>query len=177
MYVFEPDNFTVGPANKDPQAQSMFFLQTSLLYTSENRQRMSRIHNYAVRTSKDLNEVYSSVDYQVLVASILRRKLPNFVSQLPLIDIQLEVINDFKKAFKAIASQTSSETQSSLLPYLALGFLGVLKSPVFQAHYINNCELRSQEQQCGLGCGSPNAAQQGLGRQHLQTRQPQLVQP
>ena len=141
MYTFEPDNFQ---SNAKPGP--LFFIQTSLLYTSESRQRMSRIHNYAIKLSKDLTEVASAIDYQVLVASILRRHLQSFISQTPLIDIQLDAINDFKRSFKIIAAHTSAETQSSLLPYIGLGFLGVLKSPVYQAHYINNCELISQEQ-------------------------------
>lgn len=148
MYTFEPDNLNMGVGAKDVSNQSVFYIQTSLLYTNENRQRLLRVHNYSVKVTKDQNEVYGGMDYQTVIASLIRKKLPSFVSQLPLIDIQLEIINEFKKLFKGIAGQTSTEFQSSILPYLALGFIGILKSSVFQAHYINNCQIISQKQQC-----------------------------
>lgn len=145
MYTFEPDNFNIGLNAKDVSNQNTFFIQTSLLYTTESRQRMLRIHNYGVRMSKDQTEIYSAIDYQSVIASLLKRKIPNFISQIALIDIQLEIINDFKKAFKSIAGQTSSDLQSTTLPFLALGFLGVLKCSILQSHYINNCGLISQK--------------------------------
>jgi hypothetical protein len=141
MYQFEPD--PQNQAASARQAANAFYIQTSLLYTNEARHRMLRVHNYCVKTARDLGEVYGAIDYQTLVTAVIRKKLPSFISQVPLIDIQLEVINEFKKIFKGIAAQTSADFQSGILPYLALGFLGVLKSTVFQAHYINNCELIS----------------------------------
>lgn len=147
MYQFEPDPTALGTAAKDFAGQSAFYVQTSLLYTNDARQRMLRVHNYAVRSSRDPSDIYGSLDPQTLVAAMVRRKLPSFVSTVPLIDIQLELVNEFKRVFKGVAAQTSAELQGQLLPHLALGFLGVLKSTVFQAHYINNCELSSQEQQ------------------------------
>lgn len=146
MYSFEPDTFNIGLNSKDISNQSVFYIQTSLLYTNEARQRLLRVHNYSVRISPNAGEVYGHLDYQTVVASIVRKKIPCFVSQLPLIDIQLEIINDFKKLFKGLAGNTTTDFQGSVLPYLALGFLGMLKSSVFQAHYINNCTLTSQEQ-------------------------------
>lgn len=143
MYTFDPDHLNIGMGSKDCTTQPVFYIQTSLLYTNEARQRLLRVHNYSLKISKDLSEVYGGMDYQTVVASVIRKKLPNFVSQLPLIDIQLEIINDFKKLFKGIAGQTTTHFQSSVLPYLALGFLGILKSSVFQAHYINNCLINS----------------------------------
>ena len=144
MYSFEPDQMSIGSAqSKELTSQNVFYIQTSLLYTNENRQRMLRVHNYGVRTSKDLTDVYSHIDYQTLLTSMMRKKLSGFVSQLPLIDIQLEIINDLKKMFKGISAQTSSDYQSTILPFIALGFLGILKCSIFQAHYINNCKLIS----------------------------------
>lgn len=145
LYTFEPDNHNLGTGGKDFASQSSFYIQTSLLYTNESRHRMLRVHNYCLKTSRDVGEIYGAIDYQTLVAAIIRKKLPAFISQIPLIDVQLEVINEFKKIFKGIAAQTSADFQSNTLPFLALGFLGVLKSTVFQAHYINNCEVISQK--------------------------------
>ena len=145
MYTFEPDNNNLSVSSKDVGNQAVFYIQTSLLFTNESRQRMLRVHNYSVKMSREPVEIYGAMDYQSVLTAILRRKLSSFVSQMPLIDIQLETINDFKKLFKSISAQTSSEFQQRMLPYIALGFLGVLKSSVFQAHYINNCILRSQK--------------------------------
>lgn len=146
MYSFEPDHLNMGGAqSKEWNSQNVFYIQTSLLYTNENRQRMLRVHNYGVKTSKDLTEIYSNIDYHAVLTSMIKKKLSGFISQLPLIDLQLETINDFKKVFKGIAAQTSSEYQSSILPFVALGFLGVLKCSIFQAHYINNCKFISQK--------------------------------
>lgn len=147
MYQFEPDPTVIGTSAKDFGSQNAFHIQTSLLYTNESRQRMLRVHNYAVKSSRDVGDIYASIDPQTLISAMVRRKLSSFVSTIPLIDIQLEMVNEFKRVFKGVASQTSAELQGQLLPHLALGFLGVLKSPVFQAHYINNCEIRSQKQQ------------------------------
>ena len=145
MYTFEPDTNTIGLNSKDVGNQAVFYIQTSLLFTNESRQRMLRVHNYSIKMSRDPVEIYGAMDYQSVLTAILRRKLSSFVSQVPLIDLQLEAITDFKKLFKSIAAQTSSDFQERMLPYIALGFLGVLKSSVFQAHYINNCLLISQE--------------------------------
>lgn len=177
MYAFEPDNLNLGVGGKDYSSQSSFYVQTSLLYTNEARQRMLKVHNYSVKTSRDTGEIYGAIDYPTLVTAIVRKKLPSFISSVPLIDIQLEMINEFKKLFKGIAGQTSADFQSHILPYLALGFLGVLKSSVFQAHYINNCELTSQKQQRRLGHQRPSAPEQSVSRHHLQVDQPLPVQP
>lgn len=176
MYEFEPDNLSLTAA-KDAGAQSFFYVQTSLLYTNEQRQRLLRIHNYCVKTSRDAGEIYGALDYQAVVAAIVRKKLPSFVSQVPLIDIQLEAISDFKKLFKGLASQTSADFQGATLPFLALAFLGLLKSTVFQAHYINNCGLSSQEQQRGLGHEPAGRAQQGAAGDDLQEPEPEPVRP
>ena len=166
MYAFEPDNASTGPANNGGN-QPVFYVQTSLLYTNEARQRMLRVHNYSVKISREPVEIYGAMDYQSVIAAIVRRKLSSFVSQVPLIDLQLDVINEFKKLFNSIAAQTPVDFQQRMLPYIALGFLGVLKSSVFQAHFINNCVLTSQKQQRGLGGQQPPRSQQGLRGLHL----------
>ena len=42
LYTFESDN------DKIPKQQDFFYIQTSLLYTNENRMRMIRVHNYVL---------------------------------------------------------------------------------------------------------------------------------
>ena len=106
---------------------------------------MLRVHNYVIPASQALGSVYSNIDFQVLLAALVRKNITQYVSTRPLPDIQLDIINQFKKIFAGIAAQTPVSVQQELLPYLGLGFLGILKQPVFQAHYINNCELISQE--------------------------------
>ena len=124
-----------------------FYVQTSLLYTNEKRQRLIRVHNYMVPASNTLAEVYSAIDFQTLLAALVRKNLTQYISARPLPDIQQEIISQFKKIFTGISAQTSTTVQEQLLSYLALGFLGILKHIVYQAQYINNCILKSQEQQ------------------------------
>lgn len=139
LYTLEPDG-GLGPAlDKSLPPPNAFYLQTSLLYTNERRQRMLRVHNYMVPVSNSLSEVYSAIDFQSLVAALVRKNITQYVSTRPLPDIQQDVIAQFKKVFTGIAAQTPQSVQEELLSYLALGFLGILKHIVFQAHYINNC--------------------------------------
>ena len=145
LYNFEPDNNPAITNAKTVSQANTFFIQTSLLYTNDKRQRMLRVHNYVIPASQALGSVYSNIDFQVLLAALVRKNITQYVSTRPLPDIQLDIINQFKKIFAGIAAQTPVSVQQELLPYLGLGFLGILKQPVFQAHYINNCELISQE--------------------------------
>jgi hypothetical protein len=104
---------------------------------------MLRVHNYVVPVSATVSAVYSNIDFQVLLASMVRKNLTQYVSTRPLPDIQLDMINQMKKVFTGIAAQAPVSVQQELLPYLGLGFLGTFKQPVFQAHYINSCKLIS----------------------------------
>lgn len=106
---------------------------------------MLRVHNYVIPVSQTVGAVYTNIDFQVLLAAMVRKNLTQYVSTRPLPDIQLDIINQFKKVFTGIAAQTPVSVQQELLPYLGLGFLGILKQPIFQAQYINNCELNSQK--------------------------------
>lgn len=104
---------------------------------------MLRVHNFVAPVADSIVSVYSAIEFQALLSALVRKNLSQFVSTRPLPDIQLDVINQFKKIFTAIAAQTPASTQETLLPYLAAGFLGILKTPIFQAHYLNNCKLSS----------------------------------
>ena len=104
---------------------------------------MLRVHNYVAAVSSSISSVYSAIDFQTLVAAFVRKNLTQYVSTRPLPDIQIDIINQFKKIFAGISAQAPQAVQQELLPYLALGFLGVLKQPIFQAHYLNNCKVIS----------------------------------
>ena len=142
LYTFDPDDSQIkldGPQNR-------FYIQTSLLYTNERRQRLIRVHNYALKITDQLKEVYNNINYQALLATVMRQNIAQFSSLKPFVDIQIDITNTMKKIFAGIAHHSSHKVQEDLLPYLALGFLGILKNIVFQAQYINNCRLISCKQ-------------------------------
>ena len=139
LYTFEPDDSQTqldGPQNH-------FYIQTSLLYTNEKRQRLIRVHNYALKITDKLKEVYNNINYQAILASVMRQNLSQFSSLRPFVDIQIDITNTMKKVFVGMAHNSSHKTQEEILPYIALGFLGILKNIVYQAQYINNCKLKS----------------------------------
>jgi len=139
LYTFESDDSQMkldGPQNK-------FYIQTSLLYTNEKRQRLIRIHNYALKITDQLKEVYNNINYQAVLATTMRQHMVLFNSLRPFIDIQIDITNSMKKLFTSIAHHANHKIQEELLPYLALGYLGIMKSIVFQAQYINNCKFIS----------------------------------
>lgn len=140
LYTFEPDDSQLqvdGPQNR-------FYIQTSLVYTNEKRQRLIRVHNYAIRITDQLKEVYNAVNYQALLATIMKLNIAQYCSLKPFVDIQIDITNTMKKIFAGISHDCNHSIQEELLPYLALGFLGILKNIVFQAQYINNCKLISR---------------------------------
>lgn len=142
LYTFEPEDSQIqldGP-------QTRFHIQTSLLYTNERRQRLIRVHNYALRITDQLKEVYNAINYQTVLATVMRQNMSQFASLRPFVDIQIDITNTMKKIFTGIAHNASHKVQEEILPYLALGFLGILKNIVFQAQYINNCKVISQQQ-------------------------------
>lgn len=139
LYTFDPEDSKLqldGPQNR-------FYIQTSLLYTNERRQRLIRVHNYAIRITDQLKDVYNAINYQVVLATVMRQNMAQYCSLRPFVDIQIDITNTMKKIFAGIAHQSSHKIQEEILPYLALGFLGILKNIVFQAQYINNCKLIS----------------------------------
>lgn len=138
LYVIEPD---LSKPDLNNLKQDFFYLQTSLLYTNDQRQRVIRVHNSVIRISDYISEVYSAINYQALLSCVMRMNLVQFCSLKPFTDIQIELTNIMKKIFAGISHNTPTTYQTELLPYLALGFLGILKNMVFQAQYINNCEL------------------------------------
>ena len=139
LYTFAPEDSQVQLESP----QTRFYIQTSLLYTNEKRQRLIRIHNYALRVTDQVKEVYNAINYQAVLATVMRQNLAQFCSLKPFVDIQIDITNTMKKIFAGIAHNTNYKVQEELLPYLALGFLGILKNIVFQAQYINNCNLTS----------------------------------
>ena len=56
----------------------------------------------------------------------------NIVSKISLVDLQIELVNEIKKYFTGTAMNTSDDFQINTLPYIALGFLGLLKNIVYQ---------------------------------------------
>lgn len=139
MYLFEQDQLTNGQTASIASSENIFYIQTSLLYTNEKRQRMLRVHNYGVPISSTMSQVFGHIDFQTVIAALVRRNLAQYVSSKPLPDIQIDVINQFKKLFSGIAAHTSQTEQQNMLPYIALGFLGTLKNSIFQSQFINNC--------------------------------------
>ena len=142
MYCIEPDTNVQQSSIKSDK--NFFFIQTSLLYTNDQRQRLIRVHNIIVPVSDYLSEIYSAVNYQALLSCVVRRTLVQFCSTKPFTDIQIDLTNVMKRIFAGISHNTSTANQTEVLPYLALGFLGVLKNMVFQAQYINNCRITSR---------------------------------
>lgn len=69
---------------------------------------------------------------------IYRKLSVQIVSKTSLVDIQTELISTLRKLFQTLAHFTSPEFQEEHLPYLALGFLGLLKHVVYQGQYITN---------------------------------------
>lgn len=141
MYTFEPDDSNMDLKNKNDS--EYFFLQTSLLYTNENRQRRIRVHNYVLPTTSKNSEIYESLNIQTTLSTVLKQNLVKILSKTSLVDLQVELINQMKLIFSKIAHKTDLQFQTDNLPYLAMGFLGLLKNIVFQGQYINNFKNNS----------------------------------
>lgn len=62
---------------------------------------------------------------------IFKQEMVNIVSKISLVDLQIELVNQVKKYFSGTALNSSDEFQINTLPYIALGFLGLLKNIVF----------------------------------------------
>lgn len=144
LFLFEDESKTAekkGRAGKD-----LFYIQTSLLYTNAKRQRTIRVHNYCIPLTNQLKKTYEALDYQATSAALLRISMQDFPENKPLGDMQIDLANHMKKMFSGISMNTSSEFQAEVLPYLTVAFLGILKSDVLLAKYVNNCNLISQKQ-------------------------------
>jgi hypothetical protein len=135
MYTFEKDDSYTKTLNND---QEYFFLQTSLLYTNDKRQRRIRVHNYVLPTTSKINEIYETMDVQTTLAAILKQNIVKILSKVSLVDLQIELVNQIKLILSKISHTTSLDFQTEVLPYFAMGFLGLLKNIVFQGQYINN---------------------------------------
>lgn len=107
--------------------------QTSLLYTNNAKQRILRVHNYAVPVSFNESDIFAGLDYQSTVCMFVKKHISQMSSQIPLADINKETTNKFKSLMKIIASSTNQITQSELIPYLSLALLGIHKHLIFRA--------------------------------------------
>lgn len=141
MYTFEEDSSQAQDTLKNEE--QYFFLQTSLLYTNENRQRRIRVHNYVLPTTSKNEEIYESINIQTTLSTVLKQNIVKLLSKTSLIDLQIELVNQMKLIFTKISQKTNLDFQSENLPYLAMGFLGLLKNIVFQGQYINNFKNNS----------------------------------
>ena len=107
LYIFEPDDSTIQVDG----SQSRFYIQTSLLYTNERRQRLIRVHNYALKITDQLKEVYNNINYQALLATVMRQNMSQFSSLRPFVDIKIDITNTMKKIFAGIAHHSSHKVQ------------------------------------------------------------------
>ena len=75
------------------------------------------------------------MDYQATVCALVRKTIILLCSTKSLIDIQLEIVNQFKSLMRQMSNTTDTEFQTEQMAYLGLAFLGVYKHFIFRAHH------------------------------------------
>ena len=94
-----------------------FGLQLSFLYTNENRERMLRVVNHAVRVSSNIQDIVQAIDSQTITNALFKKYLTQFYQQTPLVDINMSIFNSAKKIFlqyqQLCAKQVNDEVEDA----------------------------------------------------------------
>ena len=130
MFVFKADDQSRSVDER------FFYIQTSLLFSNENRQRMLRIHNIRVPVTHRLSHVYEKINYKAVVAAMAKIHLQSLCSTKAIQDIKILLLSNFKKLVEDIFSLGSKDLQQETTPFLAIGVLGILKSLVLNEEAI-----------------------------------------
>ena len=117
-----------------------FALQLSFLYTNENRERMLRVVNHAVRVSNNIQEVVQGIDSQTITNALMKKYLSQFYQQTALVDINMSIFNAAKKIFlqyqQLCAKQVSEEVEDASA-FMPQQVLGLMKHPIFCMENMN----------------------------------------
>lgn len=73
-------NFDIEYTETLPE-NSFVYVQTALLYTAINSKRYIRVHNLRLKTTKEINEIFTNCDIECIVNSMLKRSVKSVMEK------------------------------------------------------------------------------------------------